>query len=287
MELQPTRGGTGGAGGAGGAGDAPPRPLLEPSGEFLELADAATEFASVADLQQQQQELRRQGQEQFEASQGAGSGSGAAGQRDEAFRGVMAPHASRSLKTVAFVVFSVLVFGAIAALNVFCVYLGITNVSEPCGRPLAPWVATQGFLGLLSTALLIVVTIPPGVQGDASGSDGADLEEDQVRLRLTRRHGFLRHRIQPPSFSRDSSSGERNRRIVGALGVVQLLMLCWFVTGTAWVAQADADGCPALLHAFTLGLVVALWVVLALLCLVSCTCLLRRRSDGDSNSSKI
>mmetsp|Transcript_16187 Transcript_16187/g.31323 ORF Transcript_16187/g.31323 Transcript_16187/m.31323 type:complete len:262 (-) Transcript_16187:331-1116(-) len=213
-----------------------------------DLADASQRFSFVADMQQSQNR-------QAEAQRSL----------DSAYLHPEIQLGGDSHETLsanklsfgrwAFVFFTSLVVGALIALNVFSIYIGIDLFREDCNQNLAPWAITQGFLGLLSTALVLAVSIPDGLAKSTSARAAG--------------HALLRHRIQPPSFSTGTIRGERNRRLVGVLGLVQFIMLSWFVVGTVWVAHADRQLCPNGLYIFVLVYTIIVWIFILGLCVLS------------------
>jgi len=205
------------------------------------LAGAGADFAQVAQQQQQQQNER---QRRFTddplrspRSEGGHGEGGISGHRFDP---------GRTVRAVAFSFFSVVVFGSIIALHVYSLYLGGSNLGEPCGARLAQWLIVQGCLGLTGTALLIVLSIPRSVSDPTASR----------RLLST-------HRIARPHLPTAEEATPTQRGLTGGLGFIQFVSLIWFCVGTAWVARDDRQECPARLRDFCFYLVISLWGIVA------------------------
>eukprot|EP00516_Mucochytrium_quahogii_P010689 CAMPEP_0203768568 /NCGR_PEP_ID=MMETSP0099_2-20121227/1667_1 /ASSEMBLY_ACC=CAM_ASM_000209 /TAXON_ID=96639 /ORGANISM=" , Strain NY0313808BC1" /LENGTH=194 /DNA_ID=CAMNT_0050665287 /DNA_START=619 /DNA_END=1200 /DNA_ORIENTATION=- len=137
---------------------------------------------------------------------------------------VVVPEASRSkrvLRIVAYVLFCLFVFGALVGLNIFCIYLGVLTLHEECNKALAPWLTAQGFVGLLSTSLVIIVSIPPSVNN-----------VNEAHFNKRKSVGKI---PRTTSFPLGATPNSNMHRIsMGILGVVQLFVVVWFLVGTTW-----------------------------------------------------
>jgi hypothetical protein len=215
---------------------------LEARGEYVTLSDAASEFSLVAQLQQH-------------AGPGTEEGDAEGPSEEEADR----LRSNRSLRVMAFVALCLTILLLSLALNAYLLYEGIVNASAPCDVPLSAWSATQGVLGLMSTALLLAVSVPPAAEASDAGREGRRLH--------------LRLHISAPRFAREPGGGARFA--VSMLGCVQCLSLVWLCLGTAWVAQSrvaqgEPAACPAELYWFCFIYLVTLWTLGAVACAASC-----------------
>ena len=217
---------------------------LEASGEYVTLSDAASEFSLVAQLQQH-------------AGPGTEEGDAERPSEEEADR----LRSNRSLRVMAFVALCLTILLLSLALNAYLLYEGIVNAGAPCDVPLSAWSATQGVLGLMSTALLLAVSVPPAAEASDVGREGEGLGR---RLRL---------HISAPRFAREPGGGARFA--VSMLGCVQCLSLIWLCLGTAWVAQSrgtqgEPAACPGELYWFCFVYLVTLWTLGTVACAASC-----------------
>jgi hypothetical protein len=238
---------------------------LEASGEYVTLSDAASEFSLVAQLQQH-------------AGPGTEEGDHDGQSEEEAGR----IRSNRSLRVMAFVALCLTILLLSLALNAYLLYEGIVNAGARCDTPLAPWSATQGVLGLMSTALLIAVSVPPTAEATEAERKGDSLGR---RLRL---------HIAAPRFAREPGGGARFA--INMLGCVQCLSLVWLCLGTAWVAQSrgtqgEPAACPSELYWFCFVYLVTLWTLGVVACAASCCgmavrqLLTRRRRKGAGRPS--
>mmetsp|Transcript_6973 Transcript_6973/g.8788 ORF Transcript_6973/g.8788 Transcript_6973/m.8788 type:complete len:240 (-) Transcript_6973:156-875(-) len=158
-----------------------------------------------------------------------------------------------ALAIALFVLFVLLVFGGIIALQLYCIYLGVevfvnndTATSngtcldfDTLNNKLAGWLIAHGVLGLVSTSLLIVTAIP----------DKKEISEDVESQRI--RHSLL----------------------VVPLGVSELLHLIWFLVGTYWIKdilKLREMGCTSYASWFSFLYIVTLWGVISLICFIAC-----------------
>jgi len=155
-----------------------------------------------------------------------------------------------------FALFVIVVFGGLTALYLYCLYVGIevflinTEEDGSCEAPdldkknilIGGWLIAHGVLGLLSTSILIVATIP----------DRKDITDEVIQRK-------------------------RRKMITIPLGLSELFHFIWIIVGTAWVSQLkniENQNCKtSFASKFTFAYLISLWCAIGAVCFLVCCCI--------------